>query len=199
MNAILRIANKIQSYSSLQHGVFSVADLRNAIMPQNDSYFFRVLNQLIEADILQRFCRNYYVTEQFDPIVLSQRICPESYLGFGNILAENLLIGTVPKYRLMAVKKGVSRIYDNGKFRIEHLGIDPCLFTGYETLNGISRALPEKAALDCLYFYQKGKKFGFDVYSDVDYAALNHNIVKKLLALYKNRKFVSFVNGVFYG
>ena len=152
-----------------------------------------------EASIIKLFCRGFYVTSDFDMLVLSQRICADSYVSFGSVLAKNLIIGSIPKYRIQAVKKGQSRSYQNAEYRIEHFGITPELFTGYENIKGVNIATPEKAFLDVLYYYQKGMKFSFDIYTDIDYDALDRKKIKQYLALYKNKKFVSFVNGVLNG
>ena len=196
MKTILEIAQKLQELSPLQRGVFSAADLKNLIDPINKASLYRTLKQMQEAGVIRVFCRGFYVTKDFDIQVLSQRICADSYISFGTVLAKNLLIGSVPKYRLLAVKLGQNRVYQNSDFRIEQLRIKPELFTGYENINGVNIATLEKAFLDTLYYYQKGMKFSFDIYSDVDYDGLNRKKLKKYLKLYKNKKFIAFVNGV---
>jgi len=196
MNTILKITQRLQELSSPQGGVFSAADLKNLIDPINKASLYRTLKQMLDADIIRVFCRGFYVTKDFDIQVLSQRICADSYISFGTVLAKNLLIGSVPKYRLLAVKLGQNRVYQNSISRIEQLAIKPELFTGYENINGVNIATPEKAFLDTLYYYQKGMKFSFDIYSDIDYDGLDRKKIKKYLKLYKNKKYVKFVNGV---
>jgi hypothetical protein len=85
------------------------------------------------------------------------------------------------------------------QYKIEQVGISPPLFTGYANINGINTATPEKAFLDTLYYYQKGKSFSFDIYSDIDYNALDTGRLGKYLKLYKNKKFIAFVKGVLNG
>lgn len=196
MNTILKITQKLQELSPAQRGVFSVADLKNLIDPINKATLYRTLKQMVDADIIRVFCRSFYITKEFDPQVLSQRICANSYISFGTVLAKNFLIGSVPKYRLLAVKIGQTRIYQNSDYRIEQLSTKPELFTGYENTNGVNIATPEKAFLDTLYYYQKGMKFSFDIYSDIDYDGLDREKLNKYLKIYKNKKYVAFVNGV---
>lgn len=196
MNTILKITQKLQELSPAQRGVFSVADLKNLIDPINKATLYRTLKQMVDADIIRVFCRGFYITKEFDLQVLSQRICANSYISFGTVLAKNLLIGSVPKYRLLAVKLGQTRIYQNPDYRIEQLSIKPELFTGYENTNGVNIATLEKAFLDTLYYYQKGMKFSFDIYSDIDYDGLDREKLNKYLKLYKNKKYVAFVDGV---
>jgi len=196
MKTILEITQKLQELSPLQRGVFSAADLKNLIDPANKASLYRTLKQMQDADIIKVFCRGFYVAKDFDIQVLSQRICPDSYISFGTVLAKKLLIGSVPKYRLLAVKLGQNRIYQNSDFQIEQLAIKPELFTGYENINGVNIATPEKAFLDTLYYYQKGMKFSFDIYSDIDYDGLDRKKLIEYLKLYKNKNYVTFVNGV---
>ncbi len=196
MKKVLNISQSLQKFSASQGGVFSIAELKNLIDPSNKAILYRTLKRLEGAAILRLFCRGYYVTEGFDIQILSQRICANSYISFGAVLAKNLIIGSTPKYRIQAVKKGQSRVYQNSEYRIEHFGIKPELFTGYENINGVKIATPEKAFLDVLYYYQKGMKFSFDIYSDIDYDALDRQKIKQYLMLYKNKKFVAFVKGV---
>lgn len=196
MDTILKITQRLQELAPLQGGVFSAADLKNLIAPLNKASLYRTLKQMLDAGIIRVFCRGFYVTKDFDIQVLSQRICADSYISFGTVLAKNLLIGSVPKYRLLAVKLGQNRVYQNSDFRIEQFAIKPELFTGYENINGVNIAMPEKAFLDTLYYYQKGMKFSFDIYSDIDYDGLDRKKIKKYLKLYKNKKYIAFVNGV---
>lgn len=199
MKTILKIAQDLQRFSASQGGVFSIAELKNLIAPANKAVLYRTLNLLEEASIIKLFCRGFYVASDFDMLVLSQRICADSYASFGSVLAKNLIIGSIPKYRIQSVKKGQSRSYQNDEYRIEHFGITPELFTGYENIKGVNIATPEKAFLDVLYYYQKGMKFSFDIYTDIDYDALDRKKIKQYFALYKNKKFVSFANGVLNG
>ena len=63
---------------------------------------------------------------------------------------------------------------------------------GYEVVDGIRVALPEKAVLDTLYFYRRGIRFSFDIYSDIDYSRLNKSIIDEFLLKYKNPVFIGF-------
>lgn len=171
-------------------------DLRNLLQSSNKDAFYRDINLLLKAGVLSRFSQGFYITKEFDIRILSQRICPESYISFGTILAQYLLIGSVPTYRIRAVKIGSTREYSNDEFRIEHLKLKPELFFGYEFVEGIKTATPEKAVLDTLYFYKLGTKFSFDVYSDIDYSYLNKAKLIEFLSVYKNQSFKEFVRNI---
>jgi hypothetical protein len=192
MTDYIKIADSVRRISPDLRGVFALSDLRNLFNTKNKFALYRLVKRLENADVLSRFSRGFYVAKDFDPAALSQRICPESYVSFGNVLAENLLIGSIPGRRLMAVKTGETRIYDNGNYRIEQLRLTKSLFFGYKVVNGVNIAVPEKAVLDTLYFYRMGRKFSFDIYSDVDYSGLNMNTLADYIERYRNPVFRDF-------
>ena len=173
-----------------------MSDLRNLLQTDNRDVLYRSINDLQEAGILSRFSRGFYIARDFDPLVLSQRISPESYVSFGNALARQMLVGSVPRYRVRAAKVGPKRVYSNGEYRIEHLSLKPELNIGYEIVDGIRMALPEKAVLDTLYFYRRGISFSFDVYTDIDFSRLDRSVVREFLQKYRNPVFVDFARSV---
>ena len=192
MSSRLEMAERVKAFSSDLRGVFSLSDVRNLLQTNNRGVLYRSLKDFENAGVLSRFCRGFYVTRDCDPLVLSQRICPDSYVSFGNALARHLLIGSVPRYRIRAAKPGPKRVYTNGEYRIEHLSLKPELVFGYEAVEGVRIALPEKAVLDTLYLYRRGVRFSFDVYSDIDYSRLDRGLVRKYLGEYRNPVFVDF-------
>ena len=190
------MAEKVREFSSDMGGVFALSDLRNLLQTPNRDVLYRSINELQKSGVLGRFSRGFYVFRDFDPLVLSQRLCPDSYVSFGNVLAKHLLIGSVPRYRIRAVKIGPKRVYSNEDIRIEHLSIRKGLSFGYEVVDGIRVALPEKAVLDTLYFYRRGIRFSFDVYSDIDYSRVNKDIINHFLLNYKNPVFLDFARNL---
>jgi hypothetical protein len=159
----IEMAEKVKAFSVDLRGVFSLSDMRNLLQTDSRDVLYRILKDFEEAGIVSRFCRGFYVTQDFDPLVLSQRICPDSYISFGNALARQLLIGSVPRYRVRAVRPGPKRVYaDKGDLRIEHLSIKPELVFGIEVVDSVRMALPEKAVLDTLCYYRRGIRFSFD-------------------------------------
>ena len=190
------MADMVRVCSSDMRGVFALSDLRNLLQADSRDVFYRGLNELQKADVLTRFSRGFYVTKGFDPLVLSQRLCPASYVSFGTVLAKELLIGSVPRYRVRAAKVGPKRVYSNEDIRIEHLSLREGLHFGYEVVDGVRMALPEKAVLDTLYFYRRGIRFSFDIYSDVDYSRLNKDRTNQYIERYKNPVFIKFARSL---
>lgn len=177
-------------------GVFSLSDLKNLFSPYDAVLFYRHLGRLERKGVLRRFTRSFYVTPEFSLAVLSQRLCEKSYISFGNVLADALLIGTIPQHTVSAVKIGKNRRYESDLGRVLHFGMAPRLFFGFKIMAGVATADPEKAFLDTLYFHLRGHGFGFNIYHDIDLSRLDRKKVLAYLKAYRNPKFVRFVKGV---
>ena len=194
----------LQRLSQQHRGVFSIYDLGNFFLTTDLASLKRRLRPFLKEKIVQRFSRGFYVMEGFDLELLSQRICPQSAISLGSVLAKEMLIGTIPHKTVYAVKQGKTRTYQSSLGQIIHLGFTSkkkdSVWFGYERVeNGIRYANKEKAFLDTLYFYQLGYRFPFNVYSDIQVGRLDLKILKKYLVCYKNPKFKKFVEGVIYG
>ena len=196
MKDILRKASLLQKTAPQQQGVFSVSDLQVLLQMRSPALFYRTLKELIENGFLEQFSRAFYVTPNFNPWVLSMRLCPESYISLSTILAKNNLIGTISQKTLYAVKIGKGRNYQSPFLQILHVGITESLFFGFERKEGIQIADSEKAYLDTLYFYQFGHHFSFNVFSDIYRSDLDRKKLMQYLSKYKSPKFVSFVEGI---
>lgn len=182
--------------AAIQRGVLSKADLQTLFAERHPAAFTRRVRALESAGTLRRFCRGFYVCEPFDLPTLSQRIAPESYVSFGTALARHLLIGTVPARQLIAAKAGRARSYRGLGFEIVHLRIAPHLDFGHTASDGVQWADPEKAVLDVLYFHLRGRRYPFDIHSDIDYSRLDPTRVAAYLRRYRNPKFVTFATRV---
>ena len=106
MNRNVSDIRLIESWESEQRGVFSNMDLQTALAEKHRTAFNRRLQALQYNGVLRRFVRGWYVAQNFDLATLSQRIAPESYISFATVLSQNLLIGTSPERRIVAVKIG---------------------------------------------------------------------------------------------
>lgn len=153
----------------------------------------------MDHGILRRFCRGWYVAENFDLATLSQRLAPESYVSFATVLARHLIIGPNPAGRIVAVKTGRRRRYDGDGFVIEHVSVTEELLFGFSSVGGVRYADAEKAFVDTLYFHLRGRRFPFDIFSDLAIDRLDPTRVRDYLGRYRNPKFVRFVEGVLTG
>jgi len=195
MNAIadLQVLRRLEVS---QRGVFSKADLQTTFAERHPAAFVRRVNALLENGILRRFCRGWYVTEGFELATLSQRLAPKSYISFSTVLARNLIIGPNPEGKIVAVKIGRPRRYADGDYVIEQASVTEDLFFGFSPIDGVRYADTEKAFLDTLYFHLRGRRYPFDIYSDIAIDRLDHVRVADYLGRYRNPKFVAFVEGM---
>ena len=189
-------ARAIERAASAQRGVFSKADLQTLLAEPHPAAFARRYLALEANGVVRRFCRGFYVTDSFDLPTLSQRIAPDSYVSFGTILARELLIGPRPSHRVVAARVGKSRTYAGLGYEVVHLHIAPHLAFGYTATDGVQLADAEKAVLDVLYFHLRGRRYPFDIYSDIDFVKLDQGRLRSYLERYRNPKFVAFVRGL---
>jgi predicted transcriptional regulator of viral defense system len=195
MNSALRDYRLLQKWAAQMGGVFSTSDLVNLFNESNPVALDRRICRLEEGGVLTRFIRGFYTTGDFDAEVLSARLCSNSYVSLGTVLAMELIIGSVPARTLYAVKTGRSRLYRSNDFSLKYLGIAPHLFFGFQNRRGVNFATPEKAFLDTLYFYQKGRKSSFNIFTDITAARLDRERIAAYLEKYKNPRFIAFVKG----
>lgn len=191
---------QIQALAPKHHGVFTVHDLMNLLLAKHPVELQQKLKPLLKTGVLNRFCRGFYVTKEFDLEWLSQKISPSSAISLGSVLAREMLIGSIPQKSVTAVKIGRSRVYESELGRIVHLGLAQSLWFGYAIQKGGLRiASKEKAFLDTLYFYQSGHRLSFNIFSDVQTDKLDRKIVNSYLKKYKNPRFRKFVEGILDG
>ena len=189
-------AELIAELSPAQRGVFSTGDLRTALAERHPTAFGRRVGRLLDRGVLTRFTRGYYVARDFELPVLSQRIAPESCISFETVLARELVIGTNPTRRVVATKIGRTRSYRGHGFEVEHVGLSPHLAFGFHAFDGVRYADLEKAVLDVLYFHLRGRRYAFDLYSDMNLRKLDRDRIGRYLKRYRNPKFVAFARGV---
>lgn len=194
---LLGMIAQINRFKGEMGGVFSYADLSSMLAAGSAVANSRAIQKLVKAKILTKIQRGIYVTQPFDLFTLSQRLDPDSYISMDSALAQRGFIGTIPKGRLSAVwrKPRTKKIgTPNGDIVFSSLSAE--LFFGFEMQGAIAMATPEKAFLDMLYFYTKGKRFVIDPLSEVDVSRLNKNTVNAYLQKYKNPKFVTFARRI---
>lgn len=189
-------AERVVRLAPAQRGVFSKADLQVLLGERHPAAFTRRVARLVTRGVLQRFVRGIYVHGDFDLATVSQRLAHDSYVSFGTVLARHLLVGPNPKNQLIAAKPGRAHTYRGLDREIVHVQIASHLDFGHTIENGVQWADAEKAALDTLYFHQRGRRYAFDVFSDIDVARLERARLERYLPRFRNPKFVTFARGV---
>jgi len=185
----------VEKWAAEFRGVFSLADLRNLLNPTSDVVLFQRLKKLRALGVIRRFSRAFYVTEGFSLETLSSRICPDSCISFSTVLADAMVIGSIPANTVTAVKSGPSREYLSEWGNVVHLGLADHLMFGYTVVDGVRYADKEKAFLDTVYYYQKGRRYSFDPYTDVNIDLLDRQRLRRYIGRYRNPGFATFVEG----
>lgn len=189
-------AERVRGVAQAQRGVFSKSDLQVLLAERHPAAFKRRVAALEELGVVRRFSRGVYVSEGFDAATLSQRLAPDSYVSFGNALARHLVIDTRPERQWLAAKPGRAHEYCGLGLEIVHVHIAPHLDFGHVVADGVRWADAEKATLDTLYFHLRGRRYPFDVFSDIDPARLDRVRLAQYLGRYRNPRFVAFARGV---
>ena len=76
------------------------------------------------------------------------------------------------------------------------MGIAPHLDFGHQPIDGVAWADAEKAILDALYFHLRGRRYVFDIFSDIAFERLEGDRFRAYLKHYRNPQFVAFAKGV---
>ena len=192
MKNITADTSLIQKYEKPMGGVFTLSNIAALTMEAHKNELYRRIKRLEEEGTLRRFAREIYISSNYSKAVLSQKLRENSYVSFGNVLADNLMIGAIPALQIDAVALGRSKSFSKHGFTVRYFGISQVLFFGFDVHDGIKVATPEKALLDTLYFHQHGARFFFDIFSDVNVSKLNRRTIDKYLKKYKNPKFKAF-------
>ena len=171
--------------------VFSIKDLQVIKGSASDSSIYRMVSQLVKAQELIKVKRGIYATKSATLAAISSRIYPKSYISIGAVLADQLVIGSIPAKRIQAVKIGMPRQFRCSLGSIEYLSISPKFYFGFQRKNGQLWACPEKALIDACYFVYRGKKQSFNLSQDVNSERLNREIIFEYLKVYDPR-FVTF-------
>lgn len=190
---------ELEEFSKEAKGVFSIKELETLFNVKSKNTFFNIIKSLEELKIISNFKKGIYITEDFDPLTLSARIDPNSYISLGTVLSKNALIGTMPNKEVSAVRVGRNREYFSAGLKIKHYGINASLNFGFTVKNGIRIADNEKAFIDTLYYSMKGSKFVFNPTSDIDFKRLDSTKICKYLENYKNKRFVTYCKDVING
>ncbi len=187
----------IEEYRKTLGGVFSSVDLETLLNEPNHNQFYRRVKALESEGTIRRFIRGFYTTESFNPEVLTQKIAPQSYISCTTTLSKELIIGIRPQGLIEAVGTRRTRVHIREDLTLKIYAVKETIQTGIFVENGVSKATPERAFLDCLYLYQHGNTFLFDIYSDINTSMLRREKVLEYLEHFKNPKFRKFAMEVF--
>jgi predicted transcriptional regulator of viral defense system len=180
-------------------GVFSLMELSSLFGENSKIALHAVINKFIDAGMLKRYCREIYTLANFDYAVLSAKVRQNSYVSLASALAAHRLVGTESPFWISCIVQTKAAEY-KGTPNISYYKLAGELCFGYEpNKKGFLIATPEKAVIDTLYFYLRGKKFYFNIFGDINYNMLSKEKYFDSLTRYRNPKFKTFAERCFYG
>ena len=156
---------------------FTISDLEKITGLARRSLYV-TLKRWVDDALIERVGQGIYVPAMIDVSlenVAAQLYIP-NYLSFESALARYGILNLVP-YTLTFATPRKTRNFTLRKQGVEFRQISARLFFGYEIKNGINIATPEKAFLDQLYFYSRGKA-SLDP-DELNLKGLSPQIVKK--------------------
>ncbi|MGM9984766.1 MAG: hypothetical protein ACI38O_08820 [Fibrobacter intestinalis] len=199
MKKMLENAQKLLEFAPKIGGVFSLSELSSLFDISSQQMLWIKIKQFEEAGLLKRYSRGIYITQNFDPMILSAKVRTDSYISFGSALAYYKLIGTESPFLISCIVTSKASEY-KGEVNLSYARISKNLFFGTAILNnGVRMANAEKAVLDTLYFHQHKKIFYFNIFQDINFSALSKETMDSYLERYANPKFKAFVKNTVYG
>lgn len=199
MKKMLENAQKLLEFAPKIGGVFSLSELSSLFDISSQQMLWIKIKQFEEAGLLKRYSRGIYITQNFDPMILSAKVRTDSYISFGSALAYYKLIGTESPFLISCIVTSKASEY-KGEVNLSYAKISKNLFFGTAILNnGVRIANAEKAVLDTLYFHQHKKIFYFNIFQDINFSALSKETMDSYLERYANPKFKAFVRNTVYG
>lgn len=199
MKNLIKNTQKLLEFAPNVGGVYSLSELSSLFNISSQQMLWITIKQFEKAQILKRYCRGIYITQNFDPLILSAKVRTDSYISFGSALAYHKLIGTESPFLVSCVVPSRASEY-TGDVNLSYARISRKLYFGISFLeNGARIADAEKAVLDTLYFYQHKKKFYFNIFQDINFSTLSKEKIGSYLEYYANPKFKIFARSTIYG
>ena len=187
----ISLIKNLERWASELNGVFTLPDLKVALREESQATLFRKVKSLTDSRVIVKVKRGVYASPGTGLDIISSRIDKEAYISTGTILAKHAAIGSVPAYKVQAIKLGRSRTYSCELGTIEHLSLASKYYFGFTEENGILKALPEKAFIDVCYFSYKGSRFSFNPESDINIEIFKRDLLEEFLRKYDQR-FITF-------
>ncbi len=188
---------KLVAWSEELDGVFTLSDLKIAFANTSSASMYRDLQVLIKSGDLIKIKRGYYATPAAKLTTIAARLYPKSYISTGTVLAAHKIIGSIPERKIQVILTGTPSTCSSSLGKIEVLSIAPKMFCGFERRDDAYWATPEKAYLDACYFYFRGRKYSFDLESDVDRSRLKPKLIETYLRKY-DKRFITFFRDRFW-
>ncbi|MEA2013115.1 MAG: hypothetical protein U9O87_08595, partial [Verrucomicrobiota bacterium] len=126
------------------------------------------------------------------------KIDSNSYISFTNVLGKACIVPQLADNSITSVSsRPRPKTFTSKLGSIKYVTINSDLMDfGIKRKGNLWIAEEERAFLDVLYFYKKGMKFNFNVYSDINIDSMDIKKIMNYLDRYKNPNFIAFVRSV---
>lgn len=175
--------------------VITVGELRTLFPKLGNDALMKFLKRLLKKGVLFKVKAGLYATKEASLIDISYKLNSESYLSFDSILAKYGVMGSIPRRHVAWVKVGSPKTFKFDLGIISHNSINSKYYFGYRIVDGIKEATPEKAFIDICYFLSKGKRFSFNISSDIAIKDLDSKLIEECLLAYPER-FVEYIKKI---
>lgn len=193
MKSVTALPSILSKMSGALKGVFCRSDLAHLFSTENRETLSKRIQLLIAEGHLKRAIQDFYYTPDANLMDIAQRIYHKGYFSAATALSYHAMVGTrsdrkvtilttAPHGKTIEVEKGVIRMRR----------VQPEYYFGFQVQSAFKVATPEKAFIDSCYLYMRKERFPFDLSSDVDVNKLDLGLLKEMLEVYKNKRFVQF-------
>lgn len=193
MKGIVSDMRLLQDQALAMDRLFRIGDLAILLQTQGKGLHDRI-RRLTDNQLLFPVCRGLYGTEGWTLESASARLYPESFVSGPTMLAEYLMIGTIPSQRLFCVKTGLPRHIDTPLGELHYHSTQTNLLFGYTRHGFVNKADPERALLDTLYYHLRGEPYFFNLYSDINVAHIDASRYLSYVDNFRNPKFKAFAH-----
>ncbi|MBI4767750.1 MAG: type IV toxin-antitoxin system AbiEi family antitoxin domain-containing protein [Deltaproteobacteria bacterium] len=136
---------------------FTIADLEKITRLSRNSLYV-TLKRWVANGVLERIAPGIYTAMMSNLSVekIAAQLYIPNYISFESALARQGILNLIPHSLTLATTRKTKR-YTLKMQDVEFRQISPVLFFGFEMKSGINIAVPEKAFLDQVYFFSRGR------------------------------------------
>jgi predicted transcriptional regulator of viral defense system len=147
----------IQKMEAVGKGLFTIKDLRK-LFPE-DAYINISVSRLLGQGELAQVARGVYALNPNDLDIekIATQLYYPSYISFESALARYGIINQ-GRYGLTLATTRHSKQMTIAGVECNYSKLKPALFFGFDLIEGVFLASPEKAVLDMLYLICRGKR-----------------------------------------
>lgn len=175
----------VMTLEKLNKAYYTISDLKKITGMAQDSLYV-TLSRLIKNKSLIRLTSGIYtIADKYSQIeVIANTLYQPSYLSFESALSRYGILSQVPYTLTFATTKKSLR-KKLGDVSVEYRKLKRELFFGYEKVESLFIATPEKALLDTLYLVSFGKfSIGLD---QLDLKEISTKGIKKIATKFPER------------